>query len=460
MTTSAEEQREHRPDRSDDTSTTSSATTSGPSAASLAHACDPAPEGDVSGTPATTGPAPRSGARLIGIDAARGVALLGMIAIHVMDPVGADGDPSLTWTLAAGKSAALFALLAGVGIAFASGRRNPPHGRVWAANASSLVVRALLIGAVGLVLGSLVPRSLAAVILPYYALLFLLAIPLLSLSIRALVLVAGAIAIGMPVLSHVLRSGSDVVTAPNATFGQLVQDPGRVLTELMVTGTYPALPWLAYLCVGLAVGRAALSSRRTVVTITLTGVVLAVASRLTSWLLLDVLGGRADLEGVALRSLTEEEYTDLLVWGSAGTTPSDTGWWLATVAPHSSTPLDLLFTIGVGLTVLGSCILIGRTTTTLLRPVAVAGSMTLTLYALHLLMLSSPLMPEDDLASLLVQVLLLVGFALVWSRHHVRGPLEDLVAQATGAVRRRVLSGTAPRREVLVLDSDGRIRAP
>ncbi len=441
MTTSAE--REHRPGRSDDTPGAASGTpttTSGPSVTALAHACTPAPAGEVPGTPATTGPAPRPGARLVGIDAARGLALLGMIAIHVMDPVDADGDPSLTWTLAAGKSAALFALLAGVGIAFASGRRTPPHGRAWAAHASSLVVRALLVGAVGLGLGSLVPRSLAAVILPYYALLFLLAIPLLSLSIRALVLVAGAVAIGMPVLSHVLRSGSDVVTAPNATFGQLVQEPGRLLTELTLTGTYPALPWLAYLCVGLAVGRAALSSRRAVVTIALTGVVLAVASRVASWFLLDVLGGRADLQGVALRSLTEEQYTDLLVWGSAGTTPSDTGWWLATVAPHSSTPLDLLFTIGVGLAVLGVCILVGRTTTTLLRPLAVAGSMTLTLYALHLLALSSPLVPEDDLASLLVQVLLLVGFALAWSRHHARGPLEDVVAQATGAVRRRVLS--------------------
>jgi len=108
--------------------------------------------------------------------------------------------------------------------------------------------------------------------------------------------------------------------------------------------------------------------------------------------------------------------------------------------PHSSTPLDLIYTIGVGLTVLGVCILIGRTTTTVLRPIAAAGSMTLTLYCLHLLMLSSPFMPEDDLASLLVQVLIVVAFALAWSSSHVRGPLEDVVARATSAVRRRVLS--------------------
>jgi len=406
----------------------------------LTHACDPEPSGDAAGTPASTAPAQQASGRLVGIDAARGVALVGMMAIHIMNPVSPDGDPSLTWDLAAGKSAALFALLAGVGVAFASGRRTPPRGRAWAAHASSLVVRALLIGAVGLILGYLVPRSLAGVILPYYALLFLLAIPLLVLSVRALVVTAAVIAVGMPILSHLLRAGTQLVTEPNYTVTDLFREPGQVLTDLTLTGTYPALPWLAYLCVGLAVGRSALSARRVVVLMTLTGVGLAVAARVTSWVLLDVLGGRGDLEAVALQSLTQEQYTDLMLWGPAGLTPSDTGWWLATLVPHSSTPLDLIYTIGVGLAVLGVCILIGRTTTTVLRPIAAAGSMTLTLYCLHLLMLSSPFMPEDDLASLLVQVLIVVTFALAWSSSHVRGPLEDVVARATSAVRRRVLS--------------------
>ncbi|MGY1617071.1 heparan-alpha-glucosaminide N-acetyltransferase domain-containing protein [Geodermatophilus sp. SYSU D00691] len=410
-------------------------------ASPLAHACEPAPSGDVSGTPSSTAGSQRSSTRLIGIDAARGVALIGMMAVHVLDPVGADGTPSLSWNLAAGKSAALFALLAGVGVAFSSGRRRRPRGRAWVASAGSLVTRALIIGAVGLLLGYLVPRSLAGVILPYYALLFVLAIPLLSLSIRALLLTAAAIAVGMPVISHLLRAGTETTTAANPTFGDVAARPGGLLTELALTGTYPALIWVAYLCVGLAVGRALLSSRRVVVLMTLVGLGLAVSSRVVSWLLLDVLGGRTELEAVARQSLSAEQYTDLLLWGPSGVTPSDTAWWLATVSPHSSTPLDLAFTIGVGLGVLGVCILVGRTTTAWLRPIAAAGSMTLTLYCLHLLMLSSPFLPEDDVASMLVQVLVVVGFALAWSRYHARGPLEDLVAAATNGVRRRILAG-------------------
>ncbi len=408
----------------------------------LAHACAPAQPGDASGTPSSTTPVQQRSARLVGIDAARGIALFGMMAVHNITAVDAEGETSLTWTLAAGKSAALFALLAGVGIAFATGRRQRPTARTWPGHAAALLVRALVIGAVGLLLGSVVPADYASVILPYYALLFVFAIPLLTLSSRALIALAATIAVAMPVLSHWLRAGTQVRdTVPNLTFGALFGDPGQTLRELALTGVYPALPWMAYLCAGLAVGRALLTSRRTVALITLTGAGLAVAAQTVSWLLLDVLGGRSDLEAAASASGSTDDVADVLTTGWTGTTPTDTGWWLATLAPHSTTPLDLASTIGLSLAVLGVCILVGRTTTALLRPLAAAGSMTLTLYSLHLLLLSWSVMPGGG-AGLLVQIVVVVAFALVWSRSHARGPLEEIVAQATGVVRRRVQSVT------------------
>ncbi len=408
----------------------------------LAHACAPAQPGDVSGTPSSTAPVQQGSSRLVGIDAARGIALFGMMAVHNITAVDAEGETSLTWTLAAGKSAALFALLAGVGIAFATGRRQRPTARTWPGHAAALLVRALVIGAVGLLLGSVVPADYASVILPYYALLFVFAIPLLTLSSRALIALAATIAVVMPVLSHWLRAGTQVRdTVPNLTFGALFGDPGQTLRELALTGVYPALPWMAYLCAGLAVGRALLTSRRTVALITLTGAGLAVAAQTVSWLLLDVLGGRSDLEAAASASGSTDDVAEVLATGWTGTTPTDTGWWLATLAPHSTTPLDLASTIGLSLAVLGVCILVGRTTTALLRPLAAAGSMTLTLYSLHLLLLSWSVMPGGG-AGLLVQIVVVVAFALVWSRSHARGPLEEIVAQATGVVRRRVQSVT------------------
>jgi uncharacterized membrane protein len=402
----------------------------------LPHACETAPPGDASGTPATTRPR-RSAARLVGIDAARGIALIGMMAVHNISPETDDGRPTLAWILSDGKSAALFALLAGVGVAFSSGGRRRPHGRAWLANSASLIVRAALIGTVGLLLGLVVPRDFAAVILPYYALLFVLAIPLLPLSNRALITIAVVVTVAMPVISQVWRGHLALADETNLTFSDL-RDPLHVLAQLTLTGIYPALPWTAYLCVGMAVGRSLLTSRKTVLVITATGLGLVAVAVTVSRVLLGPLGGRAELQAVARDSMTASQLRQLLTFGPDGVTPTDSWWWLATMSPHSSTSLDLTFTIGVGLAVVGVCLMCGRVTTRLLRPLAAAGSMTLTLYSLHLLMLSSPFVPGNR-SGFLIQTAVVVAFALLWSHGHARGPLEDIVARATGAVRRAVL---------------------
>jgi uncharacterized membrane protein YeiB len=66
--------------------------------------------------------------------------------------------------------------------------------------------------------------------------------------------------------------------------------------------------------------------------------------------------------------------------------------------------------------------------------------MTLTLYSLHLLMLSSPF-GLGGVSGFFIQTAVVVAFALLWNRHHARGPLEEIVARLTGAARRSVLAG-------------------
>ena len=121
--------------------------------------------------------APPGSARLAGVDAARGVALLGMMAAHSLSADDANGNPTLSYSLTSGRSAAAFAVLAGVGIAFMTGRARVRPGRDGRAAAASLAARALAIGAIGLALGY-TDTEFAEVILPYYAVLFALAIPL------------------------------------------------------------------------------------------------------------------------------------------------------------------------------------------------------------------------------------------------------------------------------------------
>ena len=67
-------------------------------------------------------PAP-TGRRIAGIDAARGIALLGMMATHIFAPwtAGTDPEPNFVGLVLSGRSSALFAVLAGVGLALLTG---------------------------------------------------------------------------------------------------------------------------------------------------------------------------------------------------------------------------------------------------------------------------------------------------------------------------------------------------
>src|SRR6266511_5488274 len=72
-----------------------------------------------------------------------------------------------------------------------------------------------------------------------------------------------------------------------------------------------------------------------------------------------------------------------------------TSWWrLASPAPYSSTPVDLVHTLGAAMALLGAVLLLTRIilVARVLRPVAVAGSMTLTLYSAHVLFVATGLL--------------------------------------------------------------------
>lgn len=378
-----------------------------------------------------------SGGRLVGVDATRGLALLGMMAVHVLPATAADGGATVAHAIAGGRSAATFAVLAGVGLALLTGGTNPRRGRAWASASAGLVVRAAAIGAVGLLLGSV--DSGVAVILAYYALLFVLAIPLLPLRAGPLFALALAFACLAPVLSFLLRDGNrPPFTGRNPTFDTLRQEPGELVHALLLTGYYPVLAWAAYLCAGLAAGRLPLRERRTAVWLLAGGAALAVAAKAASWLLLGSLGGH---DKIAATLANPSSLDNTLELGLYGNTPTTTWWWLAVASPHTSTPLDLLHTIAAALALLGAMLLLaaaGRRTRALLSPLAAAGSMTLSLYSAHVLLLASGVLPRDRETSYAVQVVAALALAWLWRRFLGRGPLERAVAVLATPVREAV----------------------
>ena len=387
--------------------------------------------------------------RLVGVDATRGVALLGMMAVHALISFDEEEQPTVMYSLSAGRAAAVFAVLAGVGIAFLTGRRRVALGRPARQALAVLSARAAVIGAIGLALGY-ADSDIAMVILPYYAVLFLIAVPLVLLPTPALVALGAAIPAGMPFLSHLVRADLPSTTGVNHSFADLFTDPVGMLQELLLTGEYPALPWATYVCAGIVVGRLRLQSSKTAAGLLLGGAAGAVAAVVLSAWLLGPMGGllRLRAAGTGDKDVT---VADILAFGADGVTPTNTTWWLAVQAPHTGTPLDLLHTTGTAVALLGALLLLGHVTTPVLRaaidlvlaPLAAAGSMTLTLYTAHIVFMNSPLDNFDATQGYVVQVVVAVLFALLWRQTVGRGPLESLTTwtarRAAGAPHRAPL---------------------
>ncbi|MXG89537.1 hypothetical protein [Nocardioides flavescens] len=342
-------------------------------------------------------------ARLVGLDVARCLALLGMVAAHVLDD-----SP-----LVDGRASALFAVLAGVSLVLLD-RRTTRRG---------IAVRAVLIALLGLALGEL--DTGIAVILTYYGVLFVLGLPFLRLPARVLWPLAALWAVAAPVGSYLLRPELPERQTASPAFDQLAE-PGHLLSELLFTGYYPAGVWLAYLLLGLAIGRSDLRSPVLQARLVALGAPLALAAYAVSRVL-------TAQPGLARVEVGETFY---------GTTPTGDGAaWLLVVAPHSGTPFDLLQTGGCAMAVIGLCLLVaGALPPGGTRPLAVlfgAGTMTLTLYTLHVVMRTDRVWPAEEPGSYgwHVLVLVVIGAAFVAARR--RGPLESVLARAGASLGSR-----------------------
>lgn len=380
----------------------------------------------------------RSRKRLIGIDAARGLALIGLMAIHILPNYDEEtGEPTLVWRLFSGDSAALFALLAGVGLALSSGGRTPHRGRQMTGDRVSLVVRAALIAGVALVIASLMPQNgepPAYSILMYYAAFFLLTIPFLHLGPKALFICAAVFGIVSPILLQQLPPVLPDWASYNPTLEHILADPASVASQLLLTGTYPALPYMTYILVGLGLGRLDLRSTRVQAAIAGIGAALAILANTASYILLYAAGG---YQALLATGMTEDSLDEALVYGPE-LVPDTSGWWLAIATPHTNMPLAIAGSLGMALLAAGLFLLIAGQAGRWLIPLAAMGAMTLTLYSAHLVALSVELHYYEPFLWFLAHLAAAVAFAWAWNRWIGQGPLEKIVSLAAKGTRRLV----------------------
>jgi uncharacterized membrane protein len=348
---------------------------------------------------------PTARRRVPGVDAARGVALLGMIATHLLALTTSGGaEATVVGLVFAGKSSALFATLAGVGLALLTGgagsRRAPHQGPRLGWDRRQVAARALLLFALGLACGSLDMN--VAVILAHYALLFLLALPFLGLGARPLAAWALGWVLLSPLAASALSAGMQSAVGANAyvntwrlwsnpTFTDVLLQPGLLAWDLLFTGYYPALQWLGYMLFGLFLGRLHLERLPVAGALAAGGAALAAVSFVVSRGLQALPGVRAAISagtGIAPGSLEAPLLTNA---GISTESLQHLPVWFTLATPHSGAPLDLLLTCGTSALVLGGCLLLTQGWRGVLvwplAPLIGAGAMTLTLYVAHLVAL-------------------------------------------------------------------------
>ena len=348
-------------------------------------------------TPPGTGEAHGRGrprGRLIGVDVARAVALLGMVTVHIGPgrEVG-DGPAAFLYHSFYGKASVLFALVAGIGVGLMTQRGTVGLVR------TRMVYRAAWLVPLGLWLQEL--EHPVAVILQYYGVFFLGVVPVVgrrrwTLLVTAVVtLLAGSALVLWALVTHpewMVRLGGHTPPEP---FGDLV-----------LGGYYPAVTWVPVLIAGMWLARLDLEAPRVRGAMVLGGVAVLVTTR---WV------------GVAVASHLGADVSRG-AWG-----------WGWAVGGHSEMPLAVVGAVGFATAVVGLGLVLAELLPRLVHPLAALGRLALSVYVGHLFVFVwwPDLLPASTVAEGIAHVawfgVVTALGATLWLAVLPRGPLEAVV---------------------------------
>ncbi|MEO1437789.1 MAG: DUF418 domain-containing protein [Bacteroidota bacterium] len=340
--------------------------------------------------------------RIIGIDVARALAIFGMIIVNFKLVLGQAGGGFFKYVAQVfeGKAAALFVVLAGVGIAlvFQSAKDSTQQDRI----RKSLMKRALLLFVLGYSYIVIWPAD----ILHFYGIYMVVTILLLRRSDRTVFMIAGFFILLFPMLLTVLdyETAWNFETFEYAGFWTLE----GFFRNLFFNGFHPVVPWTAFMLFGLWLGRRDLRSD-------------AVLSRLFWRSLLGILllQGGAMLCTKLVHPIDEE----LMI--------------LLGTDPMPPLPIYMLLGMSVATFVMVSCILLTRhrTANPVVQALSKTGKLALTFYVAHVVigMLAVELIWPKTLGTYSIQFSVLyallfslacIVFAVFWLRFRKMGPLE------------------------------------
>jgi len=340
--------------------------------------------------------------RIVGLDVARALALLGMVAVDFESVLSNQlGSPFLGWVLQlpAGFASALFVVLAGIGVSLMAGSDRRRAGLVLVRRAMAL----LLLGYLFLAL------AWEEDILHFYGYYLLLAVPCLWLSSRALLAALALALIPTPLLLSIGWDFDQGWVLGRLEYVDLWTWRGH-LRHLLFNGFFSIPSWMALFLWGMWLGRHLKEER-------------AFLFRAARW-------GGAVFVVIELGSLLLGER-----YG-----------WLSTEGPMPPLPSHMISAAALATAMLGVGELLALRwgETLIVRVLTHGGQVALSLYLLHVIAGIGPFELWHQLGSLsLPQVFtwwvvfsyLAFTAAHQWRRRFAQGPVEALYRLIGGSVR-------------------------
>ncbi|MEC0238252.1 DUF418 domain-containing protein [Paenibacillus dokdonensis] len=349
----------------------------------------------------------RGSGRLVALDAARGLAVLGMYLQHF-------ASNKTISTIVSGNTTLLFVLCGGISYSIMAQRMKDRESETTAFRARMLA-RAVFIDVIGYIL--ILLNTPYGVILPAYAAMFVLALVLVRRSTHVLVTTAAVLA---------------VVAPPLMILGMSVLSVAYPLYDI-AGGPMSALALAPAFVAGMAIGRLDLTKVRTALSLAgCGGIMLAVGKMLSAFVFPGLIRSfeawLIGLQGTvsAVPTLADPNA----IWPLNSEPPL---WnMLLWTSPHSASTFQTMIGLGVAFLVLGLVCLMPKKTSVVLMPFAAVGRVALTMYAAQFVVIWSLKLAaiEYSVGGILFGDLLVAAVTLVigWLISRLpTGPLESLM---------------------------------
>lgn len=354
--------------------------------------------------------------RIIGIDVARALAVIGMIIVNFKVVFGEKG---LTWVksfarIFEGKAAATFVVLAGVGLALItnSAIKNNDLTKLKIAR-NRILKRALFLFIVGISYIVIWPAD----ILHFYGIYMAIIILLLSSSERTIIISAISIIIVFPVLMTFwnYETGWNFDTLEYQDYWTFK----GFMRNLFFNGFHPAIPWTSFMLFGYWLGKQDLHNHKFVKKIFWTSTIIFISIQVLSYLAIVFLSeGNQEIT----KELTE-------IFGTN---------------PMPPLPVYMFNGVSIAFSIITASILISKRfeSNIIVDTLNKTGQLALTFYVAHVVIGMGIIEAIDPYKmgkySVQFSVMYALGFSLfcvifavIWRKYKKQGPLEWLMRKAT-----------------------------